>query len=489
MKFSIGSTIEDAYLVKKTFGGGGMGLVHLASHLAWNTDVAIKHPRPEFLRSEKQMQDFHAECATWSAIELDPYIATCFYSRELGGLPCVIAEYLPGGSLQDAIHSRVFYRGDEEPCLANLLTMAASSAWGLARAHQSQLLHCDVKPGNMLLTEYGTLKIADFGLAVAFRPALTDAKAKGLTVAFSSPEQLRGGTVSPASDVWSWAASMLSLFAGGVTWESGSACGAALRSFMEEGGKAYRIPAMPLPLAELLTECFPFSMDKRVSSFDLIAPRICEIYEEIFGEACPAQRPDAELVSANSLNNRAVSRFDLRDMGAVRHLLAEALEVDDLHPEANFNTAILDFQERGAFSPDLLKRMDMVKQYDLGDYRPHLYHACLLRLTGNQAEANAAMAKARELAREMATHEIDRLWDLSRSRNLPLRLAPPISGEDLAYDSTRFWRLMDKAETAIQEHRIEDAKRYLLMSGDISGFGRHPRRRQLSHKLKSATML
>lgn len=489
MKFSIGLTIEDIYLIKKTFEGGGMGVVHLASHLGWYTDVAIKHPRPDFLRNHSQINDFHTECATWAAIGLNPYIATCYYSRELCGLPCVISEYLPGGSLQDAIQNRIIYRGDEELCLATLLTIAASSAWGLACAHDSQLLHCDVKPGNMLLTDYGTVKIADFGLAVAFRPSLPDTKAKGLTVAFSSPEQLQGGSLSPASDVWSWAASIFSLFAGGITWENGAASGAAFRCYMAEGGKAYRIPAMPLSLAVLLTECFQFSLDKRISCFELIAQRICEIYEEIFGEKCPTQKPDAELVSADSLNNRAVSRYDSKDMVAVHHLLAEALKVDDLHPEANFNTAILHFKEHGVFPPVFLHRIDVVKKYDLGDYRPYLYHACLLQLIGNQTEANVLIAKAKELSSEIAAQEIRSLWHLAKTGNMSLRLAPPISGEGLAHDFSRFWRLMGKTELAIQEHRIEDAERYLLMSGDISGFNRHPRRRQLSNELTRKTKL
>lgn len=464
-----------------------MGLVHLASHLAWNTDIAIKHPRSDFLKSDKQIADFHAECSTWASIGLDPYIATCFYSRELSGFPCVVAEYLPGGSLQDAIQNRLIYRGDEEPCLANLLSIAASSAWGLARAHDSQLLHCDVKPGNMLLTGYGTVKIADFGLAVAFRPSLTDVKAKGLTVAFSSPEQLRGAALSPASDVWSWAASMLSLFAGGITWESGAACGAALRSLMDEGGKAYRVPALPNSLANLLTECFQFSVDARISSFEHIAQRICEIYEEIFGEECPAQKPDSELVSADSLNNRAVSRYDLNDIIAVRRLLSEALAVDDLHPEANFNSAVLDFKQRGQYSSDYIERLKQVKQYDQSDYRPHLYHACLLCLSSKVKEAHYYLALVKELCPISVIQEIDRLWDEACRNNLPLHLAPPISGEELAYDSKRFWRLMGKAEVAIQENRHEDAKRYLLMTGDISGFGRHPKRRLLIDILKRAS--
>lgn len=476
--FDIGYVIEGLYEVQETFDGGGMGLVHRARHLGWNIDVAIKHPRSEFLESQNQVREFRLECATWASLGLDPFVATCYYSREIQGLPCVVAEYLPGGSLQDAIQRRELYRGEENECLSRFLTIAASTAWGLARAHKARLIHCDVKPGNMLLTEHGTAKIADFGLAVAFRPSKPDTKASGLTVVFASPEQISGKPLMLATDVWSWAASMLAMFTGGVTWASGAACGAVLTEFMEGGGKAYRIPPLPGSFASLLGECFRFTPDARISDFGQIGERICQCYEELFGEPCPASKPDLELTSADSLNNRAVSRFDLGDLPEVHRLLDEALTVDPHHPESNFNSALLGYFSTRKVSQSFLDRLEEVTQFDLGDYRPWLYRACLLNLDGRSRAALDSLEKALEIAGSHESSEIQRLWDLSTQRKLSPVLAPPISGEDFAQDSARFERLMAKAEVAIHEHRLDDAKRYLLMSGDIPGFARHLRRRR-----------
>ena len=124
------SFVDQHFQVFDHLGSGGMGTVHRARHLFWNIDVAIKHPHAELLRSQRQVDEFHAECATWASLGLDPYIATCFYSREIAGLPCVVAEFLPGGSLQDGIHRRELYRGDEGESLSRMLTIAASSSWG-----------------------------------------------------------------------------------------------------------------------------------------------------------------------------------------------------------------------------------------------------------------------------------------------------------------------------------------------------------------------
>jgi serine/threonine protein kinase len=478
MNFRKDDIVAELYQIYASFGGGGMGLVHRARHLAWNIDVAIKHPRPEFLKSQRQVDEFQSECATWASLGLDPFVATCYYSREIEGLPCVVAEFLPGGSLQDSIQRKELYRGDEEECLSRILTVAASTAWGLSRAHQARLLHCDVKPGNMLLTDHGTAKIADFGLAIAFRPSKLDAKAAGLTVAFASPEQIRGEPLTPTADVWSWAASMLAMFSGGVTWESGAACGAVLAEFMDEGGKAYRIPPMPVSFAALLGECLLFTPNARISDFDQIAERICQCYEELFEEPCPASKPDLELISADSQNNRAVSRFDLDDLSEAHRLLDEALMVDPLHPEANFNSAVLCYAFTRKVSQPFLDRLKQVTHFDLGEYRPLLYQACLLNMDGRTGDASDCLGKARAIAGAHESSEIQRLWDLSNQRDLSPVLAPPISGEDFAHDSVRFNRLMAKAELAIRERRLDDARRYLLMSGDIPGFARHPRRRR-----------
>jgi serine/threonine protein kinase len=475
---------ENGFEVIETYHGGGMGLVHRARHLAWNIEVAIKHPRSEFLRSQDQIDAFQEECTKWENIGLHPYIATCYYTKVMDQLPCVVAEFVPGGGLQDAITNRSLYAGEEEECLARILTIAASSAWGLARAHDEELLHCDVKPGNMLLTSHGICKISDFGLAVFSDPSGAEVRQNWMTKQFAAPEQIRCQNLTTATDVWGWGASILSLFTGGVTWESGAACGAVLRQFIDDGGKAYRIPAMPVSFSKLLGDCLQFEPRARISDFAEIAGKICELYEDHFGDSCPATKPDLELISADSLNNRAVSRFDLGDISALRRLLNEALAVDPLHPEANFNAALLNHSSTGAFSRSFLSHLEQASQFDLGEYRPWLYRACLFYLEGSTREAIESLEKACEIAVPQEIPEIERIWELSTQRRLTPVLAPPISGEDLAEDSARFTRLMGKAEMAIRAGLLDDARRYLLMSGDISGFSRHPRRRRLLSNLK-----
>ena len=103
---------------------------------------------------------------------------------------------------------------------------------------------------------------------------------------------------------------------------------------------------------------------------------------------------------------------------------------------------------------------------------------------GRSQEASECCAKARNVADSHEASEIQRLWDLSNQRKLTPVLAPPISGEDFAHDSARFERLMAKAELAIRKQRLDDARRYLLMCGDIPGFARHPKRRKFLQQVE-----
>src|SRR5712671_6313229 len=159
MSWLVGDIVEDRYRIIRVFNGGGMGIVYLARHLVWDIDVAIKHPRAMFLQSAQQRRDFEKECEIWSRLALHPYLATCFYTREIGNIPCVIAEYAEGGSLGDWINSRRIYSGEDAAIVARILRVATATAWGLDQAHRSGLIHCDMKPGNVLMAADGIAKI------------------------------------------------------------------------------------------------------------------------------------------------------------------------------------------------------------------------------------------------------------------------------------------------------------------------------------------
>ncbi len=464
-----------------------MGLVHQAHHDLWGIDIAIKHPRPEVVADGGHLHAFIEECETWAEIGMHPYIATCYYTSTLDGLPCVVAEFVGGGSLRDGIDNGSIYGDYHHVVLARLLKIAASSGWGLAHAHGQGLIHCDIKPGNLLLASDGIAKITDFGLARALGLEGGTGLENWSTPVYASPEQSRAEILSPATDAWSWAASILEMFAGEIFWSAGPACGAALEDFLDGGPKVGQLPPMPETIARLLAECLVFDPATRLSDFEQIASRVCDCYEQTFGETCPIAKPDLELVSADSLNNRAVSKHQTGDFGIAEALLAKALMIDPLHPEANMNRGILFYGRTGRVPEQILANLRTAAKYDLGNYRPVLFEACVLGMNRGFPDADSKFAQARNLASPAEILQINRIRQSLLGGELPLLLAPPISGEDFSMDLERFIRLATKAEQALKDDRIPEAERYLLMAGDIPGFGRHPRRRRLLAEMESQT--
>jgi serine/threonine protein kinase len=363
--WNVGQVILGLYEVRRVHETGGMGLVYRVRHRGWQTDLAVKTPRPEFFRTEADISAFERECETWVTLGLHPHIVSCYYVRRLGGVPRVFAEYVDGGSLQEWIASRRLYGGDQRTALLRVLDLAIQFAWGLHFAHERGLIHQDVKPGNVLVTTAGTAKVTDFGLAharsrVDVGGANADSDASlvatfgGMTPAYCSPEQAamlaarRSGTPRDAlppltkrTDVWSWAVSLLEMFTGGVTWMGGQAAASALQDFLENGESDSAIPRMPASVSRLLGRCFETDPAARPTTMLDVADPLAAAYEEAAGHPYPRRRPEAATLLADGLNNRAVSLLDIGCGADAERLFDQALAADGGHLEATFNRALL----------------------------------------------------------------------------------------------------------------------------------------------------
>jgi serine/threonine protein kinase len=487
MTWRVGDLLEGNYRVDRIFNGGGMGIVHQARHLAWEIDVAIKHPRPELLSTAEQRCAFERECATWSEIGLHSYVATCFYTRELGGIPCVVAEFVEGGSLRDWIDSKRLYSGEDEAVVARILQIATATAWGLAQAHDANLIHCDMKPGNVLMTADGMAKVTDFGLAKVCHGEGGSAIGAGLTAAYASPEQTRGEAITRAADVWSWAVSVLEMFMGGIQWQRGAAAGAVLDDFGERRRKAVGLPAMPRAVFDLLARCFNNRPSERPSSFTEIAEEVREIYEDEFGESCDADRPDLELLAADSFNNRAVCLLDSGQMAKAESLLRQALVLDPYHPEVIFNLAAIYRSRNESSELSAIQNLQTAAAAEPRNSIPMKLLAQILMLVGKREDAGRCFDEAARRAWTAAEkEEIERLRRAGIRGEGGVVFAKPRSGSDFCADLVRFRRLIQKADRAMAEDRDQDAMRYAQMCGDISGFGRHPQLRRTLAQLQGS---
>jgi serine/threonine protein kinase len=182
--------------------------------------------------------------------------------------------------------------------------------------------------------------VADFGLAKSIR-ANGKARASGYTPQFASPEQLSGLSVTPTTDVWSWAVSVLHMFMGGVIWERGLAAPAVLADYCSRHRRMPGLPQMPQQVAELLEQCLVFDPSKRLSNCHSVAQSLSEIHSDLFGEPIVFAEHGTPELAADSLNNRAVSLLEIGRESEAETMLDRLVKARPAHVEGNFNQLLL----------------------------------------------------------------------------------------------------------------------------------------------------
>ncbi len=330
-----GSLILNIYKVVSDPFFGGMGKVWCVLHTGWNVELAMKRPHPKFFSegSDRRKAEFIRECEYWINLGLHPNIVSCYYVREIGGVPSIFSEWMDGGSLKDIICSGAIYEGSDDEIQKRILDIAIQTARGLAYAHGNGLIHQDVKPGNVLLSAAGNAKIADFGLAKAWSHMGTDSGAagsSGYTPAYCPEEQQKGEEPGRWMDIYSWALTVLEMYAGHLLWKQGSDVPAHFADYIKQCRTA-----LPESMQDLLKECITAKPD----SFASVLENLEDIYRTVTGGIYPRQDMDSRAASADNLNNYALSMLDLRNEEAAKQALESAVRAYPDHTQAAINRA------------------------------------------------------------------------------------------------------------------------------------------------------
>ncbi|MCR5796236.1 MAG: protein kinase [Solobacterium sp.] len=337
-----GNTLLDTYEVVSDAVHGGMGSVWCVHHKNWDTDLAMKRPQPKYFAegSSERKEEFVRECENWIELGLHPNIVSCYYVRDISGVPSIFSEWMDNGSLKDRIADGCLYEGSGEEVQKRMLDIAIQSARGLQYSHENGLIHQDIKPGNILLTKEWDAKVADFGLAKA-GAQLTEGsdagKTSGYTPAYCPKEQAEGAEPAEWMDWYAWALTVLSMYAGqGHTgddrlWKTGAE---AKDRFDEYPAQCeWEIPG---GIAGLLKACLLSCLDEGIRFGD-IEDTLLQVYRALFGEDYPVERPAAAGDTADSLNNRALSYLDLGKKEDALALWDQALKVRPNHFYTSYN--------------------------------------------------------------------------------------------------------------------------------------------------------
>jgi tRNA A-37 threonylcarbamoyl transferase component Bud32 len=207
------SLLSGRFVLVREIGSGGMSTVFLGRDEVLDRPVAVKILRPDLEGSDVSAR-FRREGRTAARLS-HPNVVQVYDAREevLDGRETsyIVVEYVPGGDLKALIDKGGPLPG---PMLSRI---GAALADGLAHAHERGIIHRDLKPQNVLIDEYGSPKLTDFGIARALDAATRSTSTDSYlgTASYSSPEQLKGEKVTPKSDVYSLGATLYHAAVGG----------------------------------------------------------------------------------------------------------------------------------------------------------------------------------------------------------------------------------------------------------------------------------
>ena len=209
----IGQIIKERYEITQLLGEGGMSFVYKAIDKQLQRTVAIKTLKPVYVEQEKFVERFKREAQTAANLN-HPNIVQIF-DWGIGDEPFFVMEYIEGSTLTSIISKK------KTLSISDILFIGAQVSSGLQAAHSQGLVHRDIKPGNIMITPEGKVKVTDFGI-VSLQNEESDITKTGSilgTASYISPEQAQGKPVSKESDLYSLGTVLYELITGRPPFE------------------------------------------------------------------------------------------------------------------------------------------------------------------------------------------------------------------------------------------------------------------------------
>jgi beta-lactam-binding protein with PASTA domain/tRNA A-37 threonylcarbamoyl transferase component Bud32 len=262
----VANVFSNRYEIQRGIARGGMAQVYLARDQLLDRPVAIKVLFPEFARDPSFVERFRREAQAAANLNHPNIVGIYDWGQERGTY-FIVMEYVEGRSLRDVI------RADGALPPAQAAEIGAEIAGALAFAHRNGVVHRDVKPGNVLLTAAGRVKVTDFGIARATQgspgDALTLTGAVMGTATYFSPEQAQGLPVDGRSDVYSLGVVLFEMLTGEPPFRADNAVAMATAHVREEAPRARDLePDVPHDLDEIVTGAMIKDVDARYQSAD-----------------------------------------------------------------------------------------------------------------------------------------------------------------------------------------------------------------------------
>ena len=288
--------LNGRYKLLERIGSGGMSLVYKAQDMSLGRVVAVKMLHESLTGDDSFLRRFHQE-AHAAANLTHPNIVTVHDIGQDGSRHYIVMEYVNGVTLKEVIREQQ-HTGRNMP-IDRVLNLVIQMCAGIGYAHRANLVHCDVKPHNILVTPDDRVKVADFGIARAISEASVQQESKVWgTPQYFSPEQAAGESATPASDVYSIGVVMFEMLSGRLPFEAESHTALALKHLREEPPHITEFnPLVPHQLDRILTKILAKEASGRYRTAGQLG-RILTSYQQSSmaqtGLTSPVTRPIAE---------------------------------------------------------------------------------------------------------------------------------------------------------------------------------------------------
>ncbi|SDL37358.1 Stk1 family PASTA domain-containing Ser/Thr kinase [Halarsenatibacter silvermanii] len=252
--------LEDRYKINEVIGRGGMAIVYQATDLLLDRPVAIKMLKKEYITDDSFVERMRREARAVARLS-HPNIVDIYDIGQSGDHHYLIMELVEGDTLKNLIESEKALSPDSALKIAKQISSA------LQAAHEKNIIHCDIKPHNILVTENNRIKVTDFGIARAVNTAdtmnLTDS-IEG-SAHYFSPEQARGNKVGPASDIYSLGVVLYEMLKGEVPYTGDTPISIAVQH-VQSPLPEIEDEDIPVAAGELLKNSLAKNPEERYSS-------------------------------------------------------------------------------------------------------------------------------------------------------------------------------------------------------------------------------
>jgi serine/threonine-protein kinase len=293
--------LNNRYLLLEQLGKGGMAIVYRARDTMLERSVAVKVLRESYSRDPAFLARFRQEAKAAANLSHPNIVTVHDFGLDNGQL-FIVMEYVPGTDLKTLIKQRGRFTPEEA------LPLLIQACAGIGYAHRAGLVHCDVKPQNMLVTPDLRLKVADFGIARALSTIHPEEQSDVIwgSPQYFSPEQASGAAPSPASDVYSLGVIMYEMLTGSLPFHADTAAELAhLHVEAEPVPIAEMIPNISPVLAQVLTKVLSKEPSQRYRTADQLG-RVLLNFGNVKSSPALSLTPEAVTVPATATAGRAV---------------------------------------------------------------------------------------------------------------------------------------------------------------------------------------